>query len=359
MISIDLFRGNFIHSFISIFAGAEHRNITRSHEKTSVPCFDYKKASMDDILDVYRERHIVVLRNAAPNSPASFQWRNVGLLFQSLNAEDQESWCIEQKNSNCPNPLPSEFLLPLVTDDRAYCSFLVQKDTQRYESVLQRLPFIGLKDTEWFYEKALWIFFGRNPVGHATLTGRPEHTDSVSHDGTWHYQLFGSKEWHIRPSSPLLELWRKENSGIPFDSDSQLKIVCQEGDVILINTRLWFHRTELPAGIVPSVSYARDFRWQSPSHQDGGMTNVDGLYATEDMEAGTIVFTEKDMPDCELHRSSTNPNCEVIQLEDGTGAIASLRAIQAGEFFCIAESDDDDDEEADDDEEEEEFNECE
>ena len=317
---------------------------------------------MDDILDAYKKLHVVVLRNTAPDSPALFQWRDIGRLFQSLNADDQGSWCIEQNESNAPNPLNSAFLLPVVTNDRAYCSFLVQKDTEQYESVLQRLPFMGLQGVQCFYEKALWVFFGRNPVGHANLTGRSEHTDSVSHDGTWHYQLSGSKEWHIRPSSPLLELWRKENNGgnLPFDSDSRLKIVCREGDVILINTRLWFHRTELPAGIVPSVSYARDFRWQSPSHQDGGMTNVDGLYATEDIEAGTIVFTEKDMPDVELHRSCTNPNCEVIQLEDGTGAIASLRSIQAGEFFCIAESDDDDDEDGDEDiEDEDEYEECE
>jgi U3 small nucleolar RNA-associated protein 6 len=302
---------------------------------------------------------VVVLRNAVPNAPIRFQWRDVGHLFESLNAEDQLSWCIEQNKSNSPDPRPSAFLSPLMTEDRAYCSFLVQKDTTQYDSVLQRLPITRVKEAEWYYEKALWIFFGRNPLGHETLTGRPEHTDSVSHDGTWHYQLSGGKEWHIRPSSQLLDHWRKEGKESIFsvDADNEFHIVCEAGDVILINTRLWFHRTELPAGIVPSVSYARDFRWHGPSHQDGGMTNVDGLYATEDIEAGTVVFTETDMPDCELHRSSTNPNCEVIELEDGTGAIAALRNIQAGEFFCIAESDDDDDSDDDEGENEDEYEE--
>jgi U3 small nucleolar RNA-associated protein 6 len=44
------------------------------------------------------------------------------------------------------------------------------------------------------------------------------------------------------------------------------------------------------------------------------MTNVDGLYATEDIAAGTILFREKEMPDCQLHRSKENPNCEVIEM---------------------------------------------
>jgi hypothetical protein len=33
----------------------------------------------------------------------------------------------------------------------------------------------------------------------------------------------------------------------------------------------------------------------------------------------------------------TDPNCEVVELEDGTSAIVSIRDIAAGEFFCTAE----------------------
>jgi hypothetical protein len=45
------------------------------------------------------------------------------------------------------------------------------------------------------------------------------------------------------------------------------------------------------------------------------------------------------MPDCALHRSVAGANCEVVQLEDGTGAIVSTRDITVGEFFCVLESD--------------------
>ena len=84
----------------------------------------------------------------------------------------------------------------------------------------------------------------------------------------------------------------------------------------------------------------------SGKEEDSGMTNIDGLYATEAIDAGTIIFTEIDMPDCELHRSSISAaNCEVVELEDGTSAVVSRRNIFAGEFFCIPESDDEPDDE--------------
>jgi len=53
------------------------------------------------------------------------------------------------------------------------------------------------------------------------------------------------------------------------------------------------------------------------------------------------------MPDCELHRSEDNPNCELVELEVGCAAMISCRDIQEGEFFCVEESDDEESEEWD------------
>ena len=80
------------------------------------------------------------------------------------------------------------------------------------------------------------------------------------------------------------------------------------------------------------------------------MSNVDGLYATTDIDTETILFREDTMPDCTLHRSNINPNCKVVQvLDEETGtelcAVISSRKIIAGEFFCIPESDTESDEE--------------
>jgi U3 small nucleolar RNA-associated protein 6 len=97
---------------------------------------------------------------------------------------------------------------------------------------------------------------------------------------------------------------------------------------------------------------------QQEEEQESTMKNVDGTYATEDIDAETILFTEHTMPNCELHRSKTNPNCQVVELEDdnhgGEGsssymAVVTLRKIKAGEFFTILESDEEEDDVSDDD----------
>jgi hypothetical protein len=88
------------------------------------------------------------------------------------------------------------------------------------------------------------------------------------------------------------------------------------------------------------------------------MTNLDGVYATNDIEKETIIFTEADMPDCELHRSKADANCEVVELEDGTSAVVSSRPIAAGDFFCVPESSDEEDEEDMEEEEEGDESEC-
>ena len=193
----------------------------------------------------------------------------------------------------------------------------------------------------------MWFFFGRNPIGNVNMDGRPEHTDAISHSGTWHYQLSGCKRWLVRPTTDLIKqhTYLDESSARTFCAD------CKEGDVLMINTRLWFHQTVIPPQRTPSVSYARDFRLinigkkqstSMPANDEScTMTNVDGIYATADISLGTIIFTEGDMPDCELHRSSTDPNCEVVELEDGTKALIASRPISSGEFFCVPESSDD------------------
>jgi hypothetical protein len=277
------------------------------------------------------------------------------------------------------------------------------------------------------YGPCLWIFFGKNHPHvdnndnnnnndnelTSMLHGRPEHTDSVTHDGTWHYQLSGTKIWRLRPTTELLrrveeydnnqqlsvvsgtkrrrsELSNDKNAGdnnVDEDSTnlfSNIEVVCKEGDILFLNTRLWFHSTLIPPQDVPSVSYARDVyllpdstaddskkngvsnrnerdeeeEEEDDEEEESTMKNVDGTYATEDIDAETVLFTEHTMPNCELHRSRTNPNCQVVELEDdnlgGEGsssymAVVTLRKIKAGEFFSILESDEEEEDDSDDD----------
>ncbi|KAL7566839.1 hypothetical protein ACA910_021339 [Epithemia clementina (nom. ined.)] len=313
-------------------------------------------------------------------------WKDIGNIFEKLNKEDQATWCVETSGDTSKHEVwPKDFLSPTLEIQqqhrRGYCSFLVQKDQAAYQHVLIHVPVQDPAMQQWTYSSsgAVWFFFGRNPVGSFNLEGRPEHTDSISSDGTWHYQLSGCKTWILRPTRLLLNHCKERRQEQAQHSDegewndeTRIHVQCHEGDILCVNTRLWFHRTIIPPQNVPSVSYARDFYCKkseraksacaSPSKAPGPtsgnqketMMNLDGLYATDEIEAGTIIFTEKDMPDCEMHRSSTNANCEVVELEDGTSAVVSLRNIAPGEFFCVAESDEEHDEEEEDEEEEEE-----
>jgi len=320
----------------------EARPVTNS---PSVPRFDVASDSFDpkafaEAFTTFRLVHLINVKDDLPKE-RSFTWKDIGRLFARLDSTDQESWCIETFRGSTSSP--TNFLRPQLTSARAYCSFLVQKDKPSYQWTLGKLPIRELEWTDWSYERALWIFFGRNRHGNEDLEGRPEHTDSISHDGTWHYQLSGKKLWFLRPTRKFLQQLREElcpEKMELWNDSTRMCVTCNAGDMIVVDTSLWFHRTVIPPQDEPSVSYARDFHQKETARVEGGnaMTNLEGLYATDDIEANTVLFTENDMPDCELHRTPVNPNCEVVELEDGTSAVVSSRQIAAGEFFCVADS---------------------
>ncbi|GFH60381.1 hypothetical protein CTEN210_16857 [Chaetoceros tenuissimus] len=314
-------------------------------------------------------------------------------IFNKLTKEDKETWTEETwdiKKDEVQNRIPGTFLEEKDSNrtQRGYCSFIVQHDDEQKKEMLKKLPVPELPfaqsesdevEVEVEYGPGIWIFYGRNNENKA-LEGRGEHTDSIEHDGTFHFQISGVKNWHVRPTSTLLNLissesesddclltqkWIEELEKDDCVKHSTLDIECSKGDILMINTKLWWHATDLPQqpflneskAFVPSVSYARDvYLDKTKIGKDHGtnLTNLDGLYAADDIEAGTIVFRESEMPGCELHRTRENPNCEIVELSDGEGAIVSCREIKAGEFFCVLESDDsscEEEYETDDDEE--------
>ncbi|CAM9773899.1 unnamed protein product, partial [Heterosigma akashiwo] len=394
--------------------------------------------SKKDFDDAYKTFQALHIRGYTP--PASedsevllspcFQAQDVQVLFSKLNDQDKESWCVENEANNSmnrsteeekkegdeekANTSPVEFLDVSDTRQRGYCSFLVQHSKDVMSDLLsKRLPLVhlpvakrvgsddisakanasscdglGITTTmEVDYGPCLWFFFGKNYMPEhglsgrhdAKLLGRPEHTDSVIHDGTWHYQLSGTKIWRLRPTTELMNHLKQHKqeqvSGTKRKIDdtntnanesnksenNYIEVECKQGDIIVLNTRLWWHSTVIPAQNVPCISYARDIYFpdsvaaKAMVQEDGSnnnsmdqssMTNIDGTYAAEDIEAETIIFTEHTMPNCEMHRSKIDPNCQVVELEDEeTGgsymAVVSLRDIKAGEFFCVMESDDD------------------
>ena len=136
-----------------------------------------------------------------------------------------------------------------------------------------------------------------------------------------------------------------------------------------LDTRLWWHRTEVRGGGGLCVSVARDVylkkqeeeEEEEKEEEDGGegdtkVTNLDCIYATVDTSVGTLLFTEGDMPDCELGRSE-KPNCEVVDVEvDGEEimGVVTNRDVKEGEVFTVCYSSEEEEEGDEEGEEEEE-----
>jgi len=352
------------------------------------------KSDFDEAYNTYQVIHISGFK--AADSNGNLTAKEIKSLFQSLDDKDKVSWCIENKSSSSGNEevvTPSDFLDGSNKDHTGYCSFIVQHSSSAMAELQNRLPVVHLPISDespktaegrMKYGPCIWFFYGKNygckdaDSQQSSLLGRPEHTDSVSHDGTWHYQLSGTKIWCLRPTDELFNMVgtrgvigkkRKLNHDKDTSQENKetIEIECKQGDILLLNTRLWWHSTVIPVQDEPSISYARDVYFRSNSkasnnydesydkdemNNEQSMTNVDGTYAAQDIEAETILFTEHTMPDCELHRSKTDANCQVVELEDEeTGdsymAVVSLREIKAGEFFCLVETDDEEEDGSD------------
>jgi len=342
------------------------------------------------------------------SKPLSFQ-KCLLHTIQSASPKDQASWGIENDDDGSLNPstltgTPSDFLSP-TSRQNGYCSFVLQDDSNNAVSNFTtrhvRHPSLPLSAVTHAQRRRIaetvspaqpyWLFLGRNDRKTA-LAGRNEHTDDIRHDGgTFHYQVVGRKTWRIRPTQEL--------RGLCDQNDVALKdtYVCQveEGDIFLINTRLWWHRTEIPGALDVSrtrngagtkhwktaasnqydygnhlsISYARDLYLDGTQPTKGSgedkmdMFSKDGSWATAFLAKGTVLFTEVDPP---INRTTvrTDANCQLIVVKgkgDGDGdddhdhggktgekqrqpylqlALITLQDIKEGEFFTLLESED-------------------
>ncbi|CAE6967736.1 unnamed protein product [Symbiodinium sp. CCMP2592] len=200
--------------------------------------------------------------------------------------------------------------------------FLVERPPRNGGSAAIKLP---------KHSNAAWVFFGRNP-GSRILRGRPEHTDAIQHSGTWHVQLKGEKVWTLKPTD---ELRRKVPS---LKRAGRVRVRCMEGDVLCINTRLWWHSTHIPARCKLSLSVARDMYLDGTRPGACDMTNVDGHYALKPIQKGAVIFTEDTAPQLELPRSSAS-NCELRESQRGSLVVVAKRVIKKGEWFSLSDSD--------------------
>mmetsp|Transcript_29666 Transcript_29666/g.83649 ORF Transcript_29666/g.83649 Transcript_29666/m.83649 type:complete len:726 (-) Transcript_29666:129-2306(-) len=198
--------------------------------------------------------------------------------------------------------------------------------------------------TEIRHTANLWFFFGHNPSRSEPMAGRPEHTDKITHSGTWHAQQSGSKVWFLRPDAAA-----EWPYGVCPRCPSPLVVHAEPGDLLIVNTALWYHRTEIPCTAEAherlSISYARDFYLSEAGHSDrdeeGGaasveMGNMDDTWATEDVAGGTVIVegpSALSFPQCKY------PNCRILWEAPAGGyeppVVVAIRDICIGESLTV------------------------
>ena len=260
-----------------------------------------------------------------------------------------------------------------------YVSAILHKDdesttTTTLDSILTALPFVSgsppTLDDYARYGGGCWLFLGSNCTNitdentnvhdeatstckkrkfgdyaqhksSSSLSGRSEHVDEVDHAGTWHYQISGSKTWYVRPNKKC-EDWDSFSDAGPPDLQYvngakrsmkgcsrayRLKIVVEEGDLFVLNTRAWYHRTELDLQKdgVWSISIARDFHLRLGDEGESELEAAAAaaaaaietpvLLCKSNASEGDIVMEEDEIPD--LLPQGDDPNCALAEIEMG------------------------------------------
>jgi hypothetical protein len=367
-----------------------------------------------DILSLYERDQMLWLRldGAALNKCAEFNLAMLHALFREHPAFFSKRFSIENPGTFERATISAQTVYgdtaKLLNQGTFYCSSILKDNKENGMSAFLETvpfaepPFLQCLSDPATHDAGVWLFIGHNASSHTPLEGRPEHTDKVPHSGTWHVQLSGYKTWFLRPREAAPE-WQghppvlANKPGVETSANGLLRaeIPCERGDVLLVNTRVWWHHTQLPPSPSHSdpttdsplsISYARDFFLtgdiysqpiadthadrlealaplkQNLTHSEGlqqessgteeeddesedEMTNEDGLdprfVAARFIPSGELALGESDGLAELVDRlpRALDPTCELCAAEiDGEEQLAllALRDIEVGEPLCIA-----------------------
>ena len=337
-----------------------------SKAAASVPVLDVRdgKVPWAKVSELYELHRCVHLKGAAEaRAPRQGRWLSEVSRLERL-GHAEATFCIE--GGGTPSPTSRESLggsgarLP-----RPWYASFVLSDAAETRACLRRCPRGGLGErdvpgvegADACHGSHAWFFVGDNRRGAGPLRGRAEHTDALAPTvrGTWHLQLSGTKVWYVRPAragAPATrprKRRRGDGDGDGDGGDAAQAIVVSRGDAILVDTRAWRHRTELPVDDEVSISVARDFGDDDDGEDAGEYANVDAVVATRRLEAGDVVLSEHELPGCSLPRLE-DANCAVAEAEDGTLVLVATTTIDVGDALAVAPSDSEDDDSEGDDE---------
>jgi hypothetical protein len=200
----------------------------------SIPCFEYDEESdWEKALDFFREYQILHMRSRIGYD---FKHKNFRQMFQRFSCEVEKNFSCEntvfrRRNLSAATVFAPESALPVGS---WYASSILQpreegrKHEEEMEQFLEKFLPVALpgplqKVGDVSHSLPVWFFVGQHKVRESDrtgkkqqpLSGRKEHTDSVTCTGTWHLQISGTKIWLLRPFAehsdwggqvPLLEL---------------------------------------------------------------------------------------------------------------------------------------------------------
>ena len=214
----------------------------------------------EKFMSIYTRTQVILVKNVVQRDGGAPFWglTDLNAILSQDEASVNATWTVENRGSASALS-PRDVLSSDGEQGHWYASFIIQSDSPRVKATVESLPVVVpsfLKGVT--HSPCSWFFFGRNVpgTGAAPMRGKPFHVDAVRNDGTWHLQTSGTKTWRLKPNVHADWPTAGGPPGIPGDS---LSVSVECGDILAVNTRLWFHETEVKPQPHPCVSYARDF----------------------------------------------------------------------------------------------------
>jgi hypothetical protein len=300
----------------------------------------------------------------------------------------EKNWTVENRGTlECDQDLTVATLLEQ-SDQSFYVSTIVHlKDSEAFTELHDLLPNQELNSIleDLHIASGLWLFIGHHaasevetahttepPLKHSSkrlkvgsrepMIGRAEHVDEVTYAGTFHIQISGTKTWFVRPHSdlfvetnPTLPDLSKINGAerSPKTGAWRLKIEVQQGDVFVLNTKIWYHYTELSP---PTQRHQKQQdKMTAKEEEEWSMSVARDFYlpipCPKTVSKGEVIFEEDEVPD-DIPQTET-PNCALIEIDDDEGdenddeddndaadaskiVLVALEDIQQGHLLSIA-----------------------
>lgn len=182
-----------------------------------VPCFDDSESSQRKAIEFFRKYQILHIR---PKVEAKVDIKNFQLhdMFERFPNELAATFSCEN-NGTVEMPIALESVFDSsknVSRPKGswYASAILQPlpggnhddESRMQKSIEDYLPIpkpnllSSLNDA--IQSLPVCLFVGQHQPANRSgnpLRGRPEHTDSITSTGTWHFQICGSKIWMLRP----------------------------------------------------------------------------------------------------------------------------------------------------------------